>query len=161
MKKHKEAIEFVEPQSMNFDTKINHAYAEFMKSTADKTKNSKEMKKKGSQVTVGSRRSLKTMTSQELYTRDGGKIELKEEMFDDLLVRGPQAHRQIQLKLKSQKFMKKVQMESEQHYHDNYEHYKPKTAAGERGKIDFATNSIDAPKKKKKEGLDAHAASQV
>ena len=57
--------------------------------------------------------------------------------------------------------MKKVQVESEQHYHDNFEHFKPKTAAGERGKIDFATNSIDAPKKKKKEGLDAHAASQI
>ena len=93
VKKHKEAIEFVEPQSMNFDTKINQAYAEFMKTTADKVKNSKDLKKKGSQVTVDSRRSLKMMTSQELYTRDGGKVELKVEMFDDLLVRGPQAHR--------------------------------------------------------------------
>jgi len=55
--------------------------------------------------------------------------------------------------------MKKIQTESEQHFFDNYDQYKPKTAGGERGKIDFANNSIDAPKKKKKEGLDAHAAS--
>ena len=57
--------------------------------------------------------------------------------------------------------MKKIQAESEQHFFDNYDHYKPKTAGGERGKIDFANNCIDAPKKKKKEGLDAHAASQI
>jgi len=29
--KHKDSIEFVEPQSMNFDTKVNHAYSEFIK----------------------------------------------------------------------------------------------------------------------------------
>ena len=40
-----------------------------------------------------SKKSLRTMTSQELFTRDGAKVESKEEMFDDLIVRGPQAHR--------------------------------------------------------------------
>lgn len=80
-------------------------------------------------------------------------------MFDDFIVRGPLANRKIQLKLKSQKFMKQVQSESEKYFFDNYDQFKPKTAAGERGKIDFSSNSVEGPRKNKKEGIDAHSAS--
>ena len=74
---------------MNFDTKINRAYSDFIKAQGDQP----NVKQKASQSTLESKKSLRTLTSQELFTRDGAKVENKEEMFDDLIVRGPQAHR--------------------------------------------------------------------
>jgi hypothetical protein len=60
-----------------------------------------------------SAKSLKAIGSTELYTNNGEKLEILDEQVDDLLVTGPIAQRKIEGKLKSQKFMRRLQSESE------------------------------------------------
>lgn len=72
VEKNKE-IKFVEPQSMNFDTKVNQAYAVF-RAQAPVPKGGKGLKKAGSIQS-----SVKTMGSLELFKKDGAKVELPSE----------------------------------------------------------------------------------
>jgi hypothetical protein len=82
-KKYKEIVEFAEPQSMNYDMKLNQAFKDFISS---QTKDGKRG---------------------QLASREQGRFEVEEE-FDDLLFRAPDAQRKINKMMASSLKQKKL-----------------------------------------------------
>lgn len=95
VKRYKDVINFVEPQSMNFEVTINKAYAEFRKQQAEK--NPQDPRK------------LITATNEDKVN----------EAFDDQLFSVSKAKKQINKKKKDQGFFKKLQKECELYYKEN------------------------------------------
>lgn len=119
----KDQIEFIEPQSMNFDVKISDAYLDFL---AKEEKNGKNINK------------IKASQDQSIVYDNGDKYAYVEDQIDDCLYRASKAQKKINKKLKDQKYMSKLQKECENYVRENPDEFKK--ADKFRLKFDFVDN---------------------
>lgn len=144
-----EVIGFIEPQSMNFETKLSTAYKDFIK---------RESKDKDKKVTKVAVQDLDTKVKPtvlmlvEIYNKAGEKVELEQGEHEDVLFSLPKAQKKLEKKFKDKKFMGNLQRECELYVKDNADHF-PSNANQPRGaKFDYVENTIVECKKPGKEG---------
>ena len=150
VERYKDQIDFIEPQSMNYDIKMSKAFTEYCEQDAP-TKISK------------SQPDLKVASSMDFITKEGEKLETQEQQFDDILYRGPQALTLIVRKLKDSHFMKKLQKQCELYVLENADQFVKSEVV--KNKFDYSQNKVtDSGSRKKKGALDpmqAHAAQEL
>jgi len=140
----KDAIEFVEPQSMNFDIKLSDAYKDFL---ASKSKESKD------KVLA----ELQRNRNQEIIYENGEKFDYVD-MFEDEMFYLPKATKKVRKKLKDNKFMTKLRKHCEEYVMDNPEKFQSAGDGKPKAKFDIVDNKVidleGKKQKKNKEGLD-------
>lgn len=131
-------LEFIEPQSMNYDTKINQAYIEFLKQ--EKMKTSKQDHKlvysSGLNTSQAIKKSVNVGASIAILNNAGQKLETVEEQADDIMFRSSNHQSKINKKLQDSKFMKKLYKQCEEYILENPEEFVKDSM--KRAKFDFA-----------------------
>ena len=144
-----EQIQFIEPQSMNFDVKISDAYQDFLKRGKGQGKGAADNK-------VHNMNDI-------LYT-NGDRYDYVEDPIDDELYRASKAQKKINKKLKDARFMAKLQKECEHYVRENPDEFK-RLEQPSKFKLDIVDNRIvdleQTKKKPKKEQLDSVQAAEV
>ena len=122
-------IEFIEPQSMNFDAKISDAYQEFLK---------KEEKNKGQGKNAAD---SKAYNINDIHYTNGDRYDYVDDQIDDGLYRSSKAQKRINKKLKDAKFMSKLQKECEHYVRENPDEFK-RMEQPSKFKMDIVDNKI-------------------
>ena len=140
----KDQIEFIEPQSMNFDAKISDACEEFLR----REEKNKTQTKQGTESNA----------FRGIWTKyNGARHDCMDEL-DDGLYRMPKAQKGINKKLKDSRFMSKLQKECEHYVRENPDEFR-RIEQPLKLRLDIVDNRIlDAEggkRKSKKEQLDS------